>query len=118
MFNEALITKLKQLVEMSIDEAVRIDVYLAFQDALSKALPCSYEELVDVAYDHEDPAIVIQALELIALDRDPKCKVILNDIRSAHPDGEVKSIATRLLSNVISLEIAKEFNTSKSEIKH
>ena len=77
------------------------DSYLQHQIELLKNLSCAYEELVDIAYDHESPSIRIEALEIIALKSAPGYKVTLSDSAKADPDEMVRKHAEALLFRVI-----------------
>lgn len=115
MFNEKIIKALAELSVLNSEEQGSVELYLDTQKSLAENLPGSNEELVDVIYDHEDDDIVIEALEVLAIDRDPKCKVVLSDIMNAHPVDKVKERSRKLLFNVITLETAKEFSLRKDE---
>lgn len=117
MFNKELLAQLREPSAMSTSMAVSVDAFLSRQNANVKQLHCSYEELVDVAYDYSESDLVVAALELIAFDRDPKCKVELRDLMGAHPDDNARNCARRLLSNINVLEIAGEFCASKHKTK-
>jgi hypothetical protein len=109
MFNETVVAQLKELATLIRQKSVPVDEYLRRQREIANSLADAHEDIVDVAYDHEDPLLAIEALEIIALDRDPSCKVVLRDLMLAHSDPDVQTCARRLLSNVAVLETAKAY---------
>lgn len=115
MFNEKIVKSLSELSVLNSKAQGGVELYLDAQKSLAENLPCTSEELMDVIYDHEDDDIVIEALEILAIDRDPKCKVVLSDIMNAHPVDKVKERSRQLLFNVITLETAKEFSLRKDQ---
>jgi hypothetical protein len=107
MFNETVVAALKELAMLIREKSASVEEYLQRQREVASSLANVHEDIVDVAYDHEDSRLVMEALEIIALDRDPKCKVVLTDLMVAHSDPQVQSCARRLLLNVMVLETAK-----------
>ncbi len=96
MFNLEVITSLKGIARTRTE-----DRYRQIQEALVKDLPCSYEELVDVAYDFEVASVRIEALELVAIAKKDGYKTVLSDSAKADPDPAVKSHAEALLYRAI-----------------
>lgn len=109
MFNETVVARLKELAALIREQSVPVDQYLKRQQEVAHLLADAHEDIVDVAHDHEDPLLAIEALEIIALDREPKCEVVLKDLMLAHPDPNVQSCARRLLLNVTVLATAKTY---------
>jgi hypothetical protein len=99
----------RELTKLVREESIPVDQYLKRRQEVARSLSDMHEDIVDVAYDHEDPLLAIEALEIIALDREPKCEVVLRDLMLAHPDPNVQSCARRLLLNVTVLATAKAY---------
>jgi hypothetical protein len=113
MFNEEIVKALSELAALTNGASTNTEFYLKSQESLAAALPCTNEELIDIIYDYENSDIVVEALEVFSLNRDPKCKVVLTDIMNAHPEVKVSERARQLLFSVITIETAKEFLKSK-----
>ena len=96
MFNPKIVEILSELACARAQEG-----YRQRQEALARDLPCSHEELVDVAYDFEEPSIRIEALELVALATPSGYKTVLSDSAKADPNPVVKSHAEGLLYRAI-----------------
>lgn len=96
MLNQEVIVALKILAQTRTDED-----YLGRQDALFQRLPCEFVELVDVAYDHENSSIRIEALELIAMAANDNSRTVLSDSAKADPDPLVQKHAEALLFRAI-----------------
>ena len=77
------------------------DGYHDRQDILARDLPCSEEELVDIAYDDEEPSVRIEALELVALRAKGGFRTVLSDLAKADPEPVVRSHAEALLFRAI-----------------
>jgi hypothetical protein len=107
MFNEEIVKALSELVALTKEISTDTEFYLKSQELLAAALPCTNEELIDIIYDYENSDIVIEALEIFSLNRDPKCKVVLTDIMNAHSEAKVSERARQLLFGIITLETAK-----------
>jgi len=114
MFNEEIVKSLSELAALNSNSNVSTELYLESRNSLAAALPCTIEELVDIIYDYESPEIVIEAMEILAHDRDPKYKVVFTDIMNAHQESKVSARARQLLFNVIVLETAGEYLEPKN----
>lgn len=109
MFNLEIVAFLTEFARTRTE-----DGYRERQEALVQDLPCSYEELVDVAYDFEEPSVRIEALELVALATKVGYKTVLSDSAKADPDRVVKSHAEALLYRAIVNEnIAKHLAANR-----
>ena len=96
MFNPQIVRFLTELACTRAQEG-----YRQRQEALARDMPCSFEELVDVAYDFEEPSVRIEALELVALTTQSGYKTVLSDSAKADPNPVVKSHAEGLLYRAI-----------------
>ncbi len=92
MFNPAIVDALTALAGTRTE-----DSYPEHFESLLHALPCSYDDLVDVAYDCESVQVRIEALELIAARRETGFKTVLGDLAKADPDEMVRRHAEGLL---------------------
>ena len=103
MFNLEVVAVLAALAQARTE-----DGYCEQQQSLVRDLPCSYEELVDVAYDFEETSVRIEALELLAVVARAGFKTVLSDSAKADPDAVVKNHAEGLLYRAIVNEHIRE----------
>jgi hypothetical protein len=75
--------------------------YLAAQDRAAVVAQERYDELVDAAYDADDPKHRREALHLVCLLGRDGCQTVLNDSRQADPDPSVRACAEALLFRII-----------------
>jgi len=108
MFNLEVVAFLTALARTRTE-----DGYGQRQETLAQNLPWGYEELVDVAYDFEQPSIRIEALEILAKLAQDGFKIVLSDSAKADPDPTVKSHAEGLLYRAIVNEHISEHLTAK-----
>jgi GTP1/Obg family GTP-binding protein len=117
-FNAALVAEMKSLSSMALNADISVDDLINARRAVLDNLPGTYDELVDIAYDHDSPDVAIEAIELIAFRRASACKRVLRDISMAHQDPKVRSIARNLLLQVTTLELAKDVQQAKESVRH
>lgn len=96
MFNQEVVAALRSLAQTRTEEG-----YLQRQEVLAQKLPCDHDELIDVAYDFEEPSIRIEALELLVLAAKEGFRTVLSDSAHADPDPVVQKHAEALLFRVI-----------------
>lgn len=104
-FNEHLLTLLSELDPQTI-----VDGFIAGDAAFFVVARNSYNDLVNIAYDHEKTEVRKNAFWLIRYLGQPDAMTVLNDMRIADTDPEIQAVAAELQAGLMadrSIEDAK-----------